>query len=1328
MKHITPRHSYISLSRQWLCLLTLASCTAFSAPGDVLFEEEFNNNGDYNSDWTDSGSGSVAVNGLAVSSSPRSLQIGNNTHTVTSRSGRIDTSGIDGADVSVWIRRGDDSFSEDPDPGEDLVFEYLTNGNVWVELATYAGGGTDGEILTPTFSLPSDGLHASLQLRFRLLTGSGATWDYWHIDDVRVTETAALGLTCDSYADTFSSSSYTNSDGTSDWSGNAWSETNDDNGASSGLIEISGGQLELSGNNTLTNTAITRQADTSGATQLSLEFDFAMLGGIEALDSALLEISLNGGTTWTTLETFAGFSNNDTGSRTYDITAYASSNMQIRFAISPDDSTTACCFDGGAERMEVDNLVIESCSVDIPIPIADYRLDESTWSGSANEVLDSSANGLHGRAINLGALPTTDDSNRAISGDPGSCGYGEFDGTSDGYLQIDDPGSGSIFDLDANFSVAVWIYPTALPSGGGLASIVSKDENFEFHLNSSGRVFWWWGGGARQLTSSSSVTLNTWNHIVITFESGSQVIYINGVAQGSTNSSAAITLNNDPVLIGTDLSFHSRRFTGLIDEVKIYDITLVPLQVDYVMNEAHPCAVSTVDHFAVQHSGTGITCESEDVTFVAHDAADAPVNVGGNTIDITPTSSTPGWSIGDVDWTLFTDVNSGNGTFTTPSPGVARYTFATNETYVQFAFSNTSEADIDFDVVDIGDPTLTDVDGGVEDPVLGFTSAGLRFYNDADNDGDNDGTPIASPLTSGTASTQLIVRAIQTNTDTGLCEARVSGVQTVNMGYECVNPIACFRSADADISGTAIGENDLGSSANHSPVSLTFDADGEAPFYLEYYDAGIIRLIGSLPLPANGTDPAITLSGTSDTTIVRPADFVITDVRDSGGGANPGTTTGSPGFITSGSPFSVVVQARNADGGITPNYGAEIVSEGLTLVANSIVMPGGGNLTALTSPSTFAATATAGEFQNTALRWDEAGTLTVRAEGDGDYLGTGNIVGSASGNIGRFYPDHFDLTAGTVDNGCLAGGFTYMSDQAFLYRPLDVSYSVVARSVLSTPLSNYDDGFSYPTRGFNTIAEDSNNGTSLASRTSILNSTWSSGVYTLGGTHNGGFARALSGLNEVTDGPYNAIQIGITPNTSGPDSIAFLSADLTMHPTQANDCVTDGDCNAAAIGTPFSAVFGRLYGQNAHGPETAALAVTLQTEFWDGSEFVINATDSCSVISATDILFDGNNLTIDGNRTVTVGSGTSTGNFSMLNTGISFEMQNGSAGLTFTAPGATNLGRFDVDISLTSYPWLRSDWDNDGDFSDDTNVPTIEINFGRYRGHDRIIFWQEVLN
>ena len=46
----------------------------------------------------------------------------------------------------MWIRRGADSFSEDPDGGEDLVVEYLNDIGVWVALETFSGSGGPGAI------------------------------------------------------------------------------------------------------------------------------------------------------------------------------------------------------------------------------------------------------------------------------------------------------------------------------------------------------------------------------------------------------------------------------------------------------------------------------------------------------------------------------------------------------------------------------------------------------------------------------------------------------------------------------------------------------------------------------------------------------------------------------------------------------------------------------------------------------------------------------------------------------------------------------------------------------------------------------------------------------------------------------------------------------------------------------------------------------------------------------------------------------------------------------------------------------------------------------
>jgi hypothetical protein len=107
----------------------------------------------------------------------------------------VDMSGLSSAEVNCWIRRGHSSFSEDPDPGEDLIIEYKNDIGNWIQIGYFNGGGTPGEIYTPTYSLPTDALHSTFQLRFRQTGGSGIFNDYWHIDDVYVGPPVSADIT-----------------------------------------------------------------------------------------------------------------------------------------------------------------------------------------------------------------------------------------------------------------------------------------------------------------------------------------------------------------------------------------------------------------------------------------------------------------------------------------------------------------------------------------------------------------------------------------------------------------------------------------------------------------------------------------------------------------------------------------------------------------------------------------------------------------------------------------------------------------------------------------------------------------------------------------------------------------------------------------------------------------------------------------------------------------------------------------------------------------------------------------------------------------------------
>nr|WP_330165116.1 DUF6701 domain-containing protein [Vibrio cidicii] len=228
----------------------------------------------------------------------------------------------------------------------------------------------------------------------------------------------------------------------------------------------------------------------------------------------------------------------------------------------------------------------------LPSAVALYHLEEQVWDGSANEVLDASGNALHGSAVNgavtalvTPALPTLNNL--------GTCGYGVFDKSSNQYLEIPDS---PLLDFEETLTVSAWVYPKDYPNSG-LMSIVSKDGNYEFHLDSSGRVYWYWErspSGTRSLTSNGAIPRNQWSHITIRYnKSGApqrQSIFINGQLNESSNHNDTLATNNRPLQIGQDQNFAGRAFDGFIDEVQIFSQALSNAQILQLYRQRHPCS------------------------------------------------------------------------------------------------------------------------------------------------------------------------------------------------------------------------------------------------------------------------------------------------------------------------------------------------------------------------------------------------------------------------------------------------------------------------------------------------------------------------------------------------------------------------------------------------------------------------------------------------------------------------------------------------------------------------------------------------------------------
>jgi uncharacterized repeat protein (TIGR01451 family) len=149
-------------------------------------------------------------------------------------------------------------------------------------------------------------------------------------------------------ADNFGSASYSNNNGTRNWAGN-WIESDNAGAAqspSAGNVLITGGQLRLTG---AQNNSISRTVNLAGSLTADLSFELSASTTLNSSDTYVVEVSTNGGASYTTLASFSG---NQSGPRSYSLSPYMAANTAIRFRI------TSGTF-SGSDYFQVDNVTIQ---------------------------------------------------------------------------------------------------------------------------------------------------------------------------------------------------------------------------------------------------------------------------------------------------------------------------------------------------------------------------------------------------------------------------------------------------------------------------------------------------------------------------------------------------------------------------------------------------------------------------------------------------------------------------------------------------------------------------------------------------------------------------------------------------------------------------------------------------------------------------------------------------------------------------------------------------------------------------------------------------------
>lgn len=1109
-----------------LMLAGVAGSRALAAPGDTLFEDNLNGN---LNDWTvDAPDGEAEITS-DTAQQDRSLRLGNGEVTVTS-----DPIGaaVPAARLDVWVRRGDDSFSEDPDAGEDFVVEYWSADGNWIELLMLPGDGMPGEIFELSLNLPLDALHPNLGIRFSVTDGSRFEFpppptldnDFWHVDNPTVVETAP------------------------------------------------------------------------------------------------------------------------------------------------------------------------------PEPIS-YRFEEAEWTGAGGEIEEANGSGLDGTA-NGGA--TNDDAMPAIAGNPGTCRYGEFDGSDDSVEIADDPA----LDISNELTISAWIYARSLPSE--LYTIVSKDENYEFHIDDAGRIYWWWSTDDFR-TNGYSISLNQWHHVAITFRSGSQTIYVDGVPRATNDYSGSLPLNDDPLFIGRDLGFLGQRnFDGYIDEVNIVPRELSQSEVNTLMNETHECP-NAAAQFSINHDGYGIHCVAETITVDVIDSnAGTPLNNYDSTVELDTQT-------GNGSWQLL----SGGGTFNDAAggDGVATYDWALGESQAVFALSYPEgPPQIDVDVFQTSDPGIrdTDAEGLLEFSPNGFTLTAAPLSNPPGAI-----VPFQAAQTAAVDFPVYLTAYGQTAGDPvcGVIET-YTGDKNLEFWFDHVNPDTGTRMPSVDGVGAAAAE------AGTSPQTVTF-SNGQAAVNVSYKDVGALQLsvkddtTGNADLP-NG------IRGATAAFVVRPADFELSNVVSASGRTNDPSVDGPEDavFARAGEQFSATVTALDADGDPTPNYGREDTAEGVTLDA-SVFRPAGGADPPLSAATGFGAFS-GGEATGSDFVWNEVGIVElVPRVDDGDYLGTGDVVGSSPVRVGRFIPDHFSVSQNSplLASTCTAGGFSY-EGEAFGFAPGgEPVITVEARSVSGGATLNYTDDFFMLDEG-----------TSQNRLYSSANGTLDTSALPPGsadpavaeidpGRATLTFSTGPDGLAFVRGGPVApyAADITLSIDVRDADGVVAVGAGPLGNP------VTFGASGGIAFDGGDEIRYGRVRLSNAVGSERLRLPVPAVIEYFAGAAagFVANTDDTCTtdvgitLDSFTESLDAGETCVLDNGAPGASGAGCAAA--APADERFADPADSGNLNLTLEAPGAGNSGS--VTVTANAPDWLEFDWDAAAAGDED---PSATAAFGLYKGVSQQIYLREL--
>lgn len=834
-------------------------------------------------------------------------------------------------------------------------------------------------------------------------------------------------------------------------------------------------------------------------------------------------------------------------------------------------------------------------------PLADWRMDEAAWNGTAGEVKDSTGNGYNGRAATAdGSTPVPSTLLTApvaySSGGRSTCRYGDFDrasGPKRTYSYVELTGIPTLPPPGiSGFTFAAWIRTTDASvqgqrilvrddaqngwgfsmgdPGTGKIRLFNRNMSATGTITGTGSIGCGVNSGTFCLDTSAAITNNNWFFVAVSVDTAAKsvahyVFNTSGTLLSTTSATYSGNWKDGSGLasLGGETSFSSEGKTadyhvkGNIDEVQIYQGVLSQTDIALLLTRSRTCPGSGPDHVELVHNGAALTCSPKAIkvlgcTSSASCNSVAADQFAGN-VTFTPTAYAGAQWCSDA---LCTSPLAGSITIASGSTIYLREPLARTDTLggaVTGALTNALQC---------LNTSTSSFGTGTAACDLAFAGAGFLVN-----------VPNHTACTPQTVTLQ----AVQSNATGTACVPAFSGVnRNVSLYSGYTNPTTGTRTASFNYvtsSGGATSAVASLSVASASPTTLTnlyFDGTGTARLTgFRYPDTGQVTLFPAYTGSAATNDAGLSLAAAGGNVfIAAPASFAFSGIPT------------AP--LTAGSPFNTTVTALNACStpAVTPNFGQETAPAATATLTSSNPQPAQGNAAPINQSLSGFTAGTA----STNLTWNEVGTIDLVATHT-NYLGSGlDAVGTQSA-VGRFKPAYFDTT---LVQGC--GSFTYSG------QPIAVTVTAKALGGVNTT-ANYAGA----TWARLVTLSDANGGTGTWSANTIDATSFAGGQ---------GVASLASYTFLAKATPPSTIKLR-AKEPSGADGV-------------------DSSTGSEATTTIRS---GRVNLLNAYGSELLALSVAARIEYYDNVTSIgwRTGTDTCTSLSSANFAYSfptaaGNNL------------------------------------------------------------------------------------------------------